>query len=296
MMPSKLTIEQQKDVVNRYVSGEKNTNLLANNYCVRKPIIRRILKKNGVIFEPHGFKKIYFLNDNYFNIIDSEEKAYILGLFYADGYNGEDKHFSCISLQEGDREILEKISKILESNRPLSYIKRYGKRKSLYKLSINSKRISIDLKALGCVQAKSLILKFPTVNQVPENLIKHFVRGYFDGDGCISRHRRNKNCRNSYIITIISTESFCLDLLKEVKKINVNSTIIKDFRYKNGVTRRFSISGNEQVYTFLNWIYRDAKIFLERKMKKFLEFESERLNLKSTYTRSLKFKLNKDNC
>ena len=61
-----------------------------------------------------------------------------------------------------------------------------------YQLSLRSKIICEDLKKLGCLQKKSKILVFPTESQVPKNLIHHFIRGYFDGDGSVWEGKRYK--------------------------------------------------------------------------------------------------------
>lgn len=55
----------------------------------------------------------------------------------------------------------------------------------MYRLACYSKKSYTDLINKGCGINKSLILKFPDETQVPQNLISHFIRGYFDGDGCV---------------------------------------------------------------------------------------------------------------
>lgn len=54
--------------------------------------------------------------------------------------------------------------------------------KNQYRLTINNKHISKRLAELGCGKAKTSVITFPTLEQVPENLIHHFIRGYFDGN------------------------------------------------------------------------------------------------------------------
>ena len=56
-------------------------------------------------------------------------------------------------------------------------------RQNQYKICVCGTKIHHDLEKHGCVENKSLILQFPTT--VPEELMHHFIRGYFDGDGCI---------------------------------------------------------------------------------------------------------------
>lgn len=136
-------------------------------------------------------------DENYFEIIDTPQKAYFLGLMYADGYVshskrllGNNKIYICykmsISLQEQDKSILELFKR--ELKRPNELIKIINKDISInraiqYCFTVSGQKIHDDLVKHGCVENKSLILQFPKT--VPEKLMSHFIRGYFDGDGCI---------------------------------------------------------------------------------------------------------------
>ena len=71
---------------------------------------------------------------------------------------------------------------------------------------MRSQKTVNDLKKLGCVEKKSSILTFPTSQQVPNNLIYHFIRGYFDGDGSICITDKN------YHISFVGTENFIKEL------------------------------------------------------------------------------------
>lgn len=54
--------------------------------------------------------------------------------------------------------------------------------------SVTNKHLWSTLNNLGCVPNKSLILTFPSIDIFKnKDLIRHFIRGYFDGDGCFSR-------------------------------------------------------------------------------------------------------------
>ena len=126
--------------------------------------------------------KIYYYNDNFFEKIDNEEKAYFLGFLYADGYVN-DIGYNCyveLTLQNSDEYILDKFLNSLESNRKISRIRD----KKYSRLIINSKKIVSDLKKLGCVNKKTHLLKFPT--NIDSIYYPHIIRGFFDGDGCIS--------------------------------------------------------------------------------------------------------------
>lgn len=126
------------------------------------------------------------LNESYFDEIDTPNKAYILGFLYADGYNNRINNSIVLSLSKEDREILEKISKEVGSNKPLfesDYVnKNDGTERHMLILTMASKHMCEALEKWGLTQNKTFTITFPDF--LREDLIPHFVRGYFDGDGC----------------------------------------------------------------------------------------------------------------
>lgn len=160
------------------------------------------------------------------------------------------------------------------SFRPLFLIDRriqHPNWKIQYRLCVTNYNISQKLKELGCFQAKSLSLKFPTTNQVPERLLRHFIRGYFDGGGCFSLYKPKKRNSTYCEVGLVSTNSFCQSIQNITNKIlNVYSKISD--KHNNG-TKTFKITGHNNCNKFLEWIYKDSTIFLPRKFNKFLELK-----------------------
>lgn len=222
----------------------------------------------------------YYLNQDYFNKIDNQNKAYFLGLMYADGHISNRKYL-CINLQEEDRCVLEEFKNCLEYTGPLQLLKAKIKgRKNQYKLCIYSPKLCESIIKLGCEPRKSLILKFPTKDQVPDKLLKHFVRGYFDGDGCIHK--------NGVGVSLVSTNDFCLglqDKIKDLLKIDT-SFIFKNKYYKNNITREFKITTYNDAEKFLDWIYKTGLISLPRKYSRYIEIKIFMRN-----KRKIKYKL-----
>lgn len=174
-----------------------------------------------------------------------------------------------MSLQEDDKDILERIRYEVESEKPLEYIDYSNKIlndytfKNQYRLLFFSSHMSKSLSDKGMVQNKSLVLKFP--EWLDDNLISHFIRGYFDGDGCV-HFAKNGNC----IINMTSTYAFCTYIkqyLESILKIHIS---ISDASCHNGVTKVLQISGKNQAKTFLDYIYKDAEIYLERKHNSYI--------------------------
>lgn len=227
--------------------------------CNDKTIVK-ILQEFGVKQLSGGeVRRKYKIDNYYFENIDNQNKAYCLGIFFSDGTVSKNGNYIGISLQEKDKTLLDKLNMEFGGNRKLSLIEYNKKNKNWqnqYFLSISCKQMHDDLIKHGAVPNKSLILEFPTT--VPQDLIRHFVRGYFDGDGSISK--KEDRC------TLISTESFCNTLADIVKKeLDINCSVMFCHNKKDKPTRTFQIAGKNQVKKFLDWLYQDANIYLERK-------------------------------
>ena len=196
-----------------------------------------------------------------FEKIDTEEKAYWLGFLYADGSVGSKEDKIELGLAEKDLKHIEKFRDFMNITNKISYRE---KTKS-YRMSFRSAKCKQDLIDKGCIPKKSLILDFPNKNQVPKHLIRHFIRGYFDGDGWFT------NTEKCFQVGIIGTENFISGFLEKVKGlINTNNTIFEVHR-ENGA-KRYVFGSYNDVSNFLNWIYKDSNIFLDRKYNQYLDF------------------------
>lgn len=224
-----------------------------------------------------AFKK-YDLNEYVFDVIDTEEKAYWLGFLYADGYNHENKTCVSLKLQYDDIEILEKFKSFLKTNAPIYKWTRTTKinkiKKEYCELSICSTYLSRQLAKLGCIQGKTYALKFPDF--LDKTLYNHFLRGYFDGDGCISvkdrlnRRKRNGNCMN-YQANITGRYEFIQECEKIISK-NTNIPLGKIQKFKNNFAVSIHYSGKYQVTKLLNYLYNNATIYLQRKYDIYKEY------------------------
>jgi hypothetical protein len=247
-------------IKNDYINGLKRSDILAK-YDIHDGLLYRILKYHDVELDPSHIR-MHTVNDDIFDVIDTEEKAYWLGFLYADGYVYNQTSYSLeLTLAEKDKLHLEKFKSFIGSTSELEHKKVSINQKhfNAYRLTVCSKNISDALINLGCVQNKSLKLKFPT--KVPYELINHFMRGYFDGDGSIGCYS------NSLRFSVLGTKEF-LDGYKEVlcKESNLNT----DNKYEmNGKAFVLRFGGNIKVKKIYDFLYKDATIYLERKRDKF---------------------------
>lgn len=232
--------------------------------------VYKILNKNKI---PLNRKRRYFVNDNFFESINSIEKAYVLGFIIADGHNNITKNLLSIQIHPKDVDILEKIIITMKANNPIKYYQ-YGSNKKVC-LSINSFKICEDLLKLGVTQNKSYDVCLPKISN---DLIKYLILGIFDGDGSISIDKKRYNKGN---LTITGTKDIIFNISNIIKKeCGVNSYIYERHKGRNNNNYTLSISGNIQIVRLLDWLYDGSTIFLNRKYEKYLllkKFITDRL-------------------
>lgn len=237
-------------------------------------------------------RRKHFINENYFEIVESEKQAYILGFIYADGCVQELPNTSALTMTqlEKDADILEKIKTELRSDYPLLKRIRCVNGKTIFNFYAYSKKLCEDLVKLGATPRKSLTLEFPEF--LDENLIPHFIRGYFDGDGCIWSGKRKKvfvkdknrpNGIRERIIhnakfTFTGNDSFILPLQKKLcEKLGLNMTkpnYSKANDTRNNTSKTIctiEYSGRGNIKKLYDYMYSGATIYGERKFKKFNE-------------------------
>jgi DNA-binding transcriptional regulator WhiA len=270
------------EAVAKFETGEYSYTSLAKEYGITVSAMYALMKRKGAKVPTSGYftvcKRHYNLNENFFDNIDTEEKAYFLGFLYADGCHYEDLSCITLSLQEEDKEILNKLNETISSNRPLMLVKHSKYKSTLknqYKLSLNSKKISKNLSRLGLMSRKSLILKFPTEEQVPHHLLKHFIRGYFDGDGSISYWVEKKAQTLRLDCSFVSTECFCNSLaIYLLEELDITTKIKTRFKERNNSTRTILIRRKPAIHKFMSWLYQDSTIYLQRKYDKYNELKT----------------------
>ncbi len=260
-------------VLSNYSNGDSIRKIVKNTGITRYYVTKILNDNNIKIISNIEKLRKYKINETYFDIIDTEHKAYTLGFLYADGYNDEKKNIIKLSLVEEDIDILKQIREPICPDKPLRYYKYKDKNKRpQYSFVIDNGHISRKLSEFGVVQAKTFKLKFPTF--LNKSLIRHFIRGYFDGDGCITK-TKTKTERDKYYISFISTENVIIELQKYfLKKLNIKigKNQIRHPERNNNI-RTLNIGGNLQIEKLLNHLYDNSTIFLKRKHDKYLELK-----------------------
>ena len=266
MKQRRLSHREKTELFAKYETGKFTAADLAKEYPISSTAINGLLRRHGYKAKSQSeLQRKYNIDETFFDVIDTEEKAYFLGFLYADGYNNTDRNSVALSLNEDDKEILEKLNNLLQSNKPLQYVElKSANSSNQYRLVIANKHISQKLVELGCDKAKTYSLMFPSEKQVPRHLIRHFVRGYFDGDGCVSNR----------VFSMVGTECFLISVQKiMIDKLGLTKTKF-DKRHKNRENNITSIRycGSGNIRKIMEWFYADATIYLGRKYDKFKNY------------------------
>ena len=225
---------------------------------VSRATVQRALRRLN-LSTPNYHNMLKFDN-TVFDCIDTEEKAYWLGFLYADGSVSSSNNNIELSLSIQDYLHLEKFKLFLKNKNNIKTSNVIINNKTFLRcrLVVTNKYFKEKLISLGCIPNKSLVLTFPDKNifKVP-NLVYDFVRGYFDGDGCISFTKTGR-----LMINIVGTKEF----LSEIKNLfpnNFGKALIKDRRWKNN-TYYIACSANN-ADAVLTKLYKNSTIYLDRK-------------------------------
>lgn len=265
------TSEQISEIKKLYNDGY-STCKIAELYGKTASAIAGVLKRNGCDLRSNKINsRRYYFNENFFENINNEYKAYWLGFMYADGYVHTNSNRFGLSIAIKDINHLEKFKKCLEANYEIKVYNQnsgYSNNSIYCKLLFTSEKAKNDLIKNGCFTQKTDIIKAPNISK---KLYKDFIRGYLDGDGCITKSL-NKYSKYDWKIKICGTVellNFIKEYIEENEVAHIN-TFYK--RQEHQTVSSIDFGGNNQVEKFLNLIYKDAKIYLDRKYNLYIDF------------------------
>lgn len=231
-----------------------------------KTSIRRYIKKYNleVLLEECPTYRTMKLDENYFETIDTERKAYWLGMLMADGNVANYNNRYCIrlTLKKEDYYILEELKKDLKSDTPIYRDPIYYRST----LRVWSKKMFFDLEKHGIIPNKTGKESIPST--IPDELISHFIRGFFDGDGTIFK-RKNRKRHKGTVGFCCQNKKMLLDMISIFeRKCGVTMSCLP---HKNNVyeSKTESLS---KCTSLVQFMYKDATIALLRKFKRAQEY------------------------
>lgn len=220
------------------------------------------------------------LRHNFFRDVKTELQAYLLGFHAADGSINLERYTLRIKLTKSDSEI---VALFRESISPEAHTRDVGgfdsiirdksvHTKTAFEVNISSKVLINDIINLGYGPNKTY--KKLYLPNIPEELMRHFIRGYFDGDGSIIGSVRAPNPNNREINYRVS-QSFQIDckkitLLEDIKDFVFYNNINLNINYiKRDDLYRLITSSKEEVKKLFHFLYDDSHFYLQRKFNKF---------------------------
>ena len=200
----------------------------------------------------------YSLNQSFFSDIKTEAQAYVLGYLFADGCIRDQYTFS---IGSKDIELIELVRREMEANYKIyEHKKTVGEKVFIcHELTMTSKPLIQDLVGLGCTKNKSY--KELTIPQsLPDHLVSHFIRGYFDGDGGV--------CPSKPYGDLCVYFTGCLTLLSQIQKELESHANVRHVKIqKHAAIYKLSYKGNRNAKRIREYIYNDASLYLERKQR-----------------------------
>ena len=247
---------------------DRSLTKVGEKYGVRRQTISKYLKDMGI--EVVNYQNRARLDETVFDSMDTEEQFYWLGFLYADGNISKTGNRLELTLALKDIDHLEKFRNFLKLTTEIKTVLRNGH--YACRLYVRNKHLWETLNNLGCVPCKSLILEFPKKEIFKNNkmFILHFIRGYVDGDGCLSYYWNKQHTSINTQVSIVSTESF----LNSIKKLFGNKHgYIHNKSSKDWENKAYQLTFNGAIARkFARYLYEKATIYMQRKYEKYLYF------------------------
>lgn len=255
------TDAEKDDIARRYREGE-GSYALAKDLGIHGAILGRMLDQRGVERRTMSeAKRVHTCDHGFFDVIDTEQKAYWLGFMAADGNVVTGRPIIKLALAAKDRDHVVRFAAALKSTHALTdYVTNTGHPGT--KFSVASRELAAGLARHGVFPSKTFTLRWP--DYLESEFLRHYLRGYFDGDG--SWHvRLPEGLAPVLRWEIIGNESFCLGAQRYlVETVGLRTTKLE--RPKNAPRiRRLTYSGRNQASRIYHLMYDDATVYLPRK-------------------------------
>ena len=255
--------ESEKDrIVEKYFECDMRIVDMAKFFKVTKRTVPALLKIRGI---NTARKNRYTLNEHYFDKVDTERKAYWLGYLFADGFVGNEKFNNIVfSQKQSDGYIVKEFANDIEFTGKTRISKRPGGFENSGKSVVLNFSSEIMAKALG--HLKMYTCKSMTIEDLPpikDDLMRHFVRGYFDGDGSVSRHLKYINKKGKSIYSrhcdMIGTQPF----LEKIASLVSAESFFSD-SHTPGM-KYLNFNKIDSMTSLYHYMYDGATVYLKRK-------------------------------
>ena len=251
---------EYETTISKYFIDNKELSIteLAKEINIDRHTLTEILKRNNS-YEDRYRRNV---DIDFFEKIDTEEKAYWFGFISADGHIGKNRNSIKITLALKDKKHVEKFKKSIKSEHSI-VIRKHEAFNNVFEAAeivINNKKIHSDLYNLGL---RNLKVNHLLPKDVPDELMHHYLRGLYDGDGWFTLTPRSREIGIGMNRPIL--EFFDKQIVKFLK---IKSRPVKEYKSIS----RYRVAHKDDIKKILDWFYEDATVYLDRKYEKYKEF------------------------
>lgn len=260
-----MKIELEQKVIDYYVTDKLSGKKIASILRVNVKTVFAILKRNNIKSRTLSESTMkYTCQDDFFNVIDTEKKAYWLGVLFADGnITKKASKSGQIIFSSKDKDWVEQFLLDVGSNNSPNCEYQKVFKKYIWKAQITSAQMYNDLNNLGCTPTKTKTIRIPILE---DELVHHFIRGYFDGDGTVGVYKNLKNSDWKILKSgfCSGSKEFIIDLLKILPVKN------KTIKQSNECyITQHSLHDTLNLYNFM---YENYTLCLNRKRQVFIDY------------------------
>jgi len=264
--------QEVETIFEMYKEGKKVSDIAKAFGVTNSTIYTRLTRRFGPLGKERAVnKRKYTVDESFFEVIDTPDKAYVMGWFYSDGSNSLSPNIAKIDVAADSLDVLVKIREVIGSTARIVAMKNSAnsyageKAQMLYRLGIYNKRVSKQIAALGICGNMTYTRTWP--EWLTEDLEPHFIRGLIDGDGCISVSKKN-----GFAISYWGTEMMCDGLSGVLSKIDVEHSHRTDKKGHHYIR----ITKQAECLKFADYIYEDSTIHLARKFDNYKRIKAIR--------------------
>ena len=245
---------------------------IAERFGTSQARVAKCFKKWGVKTRRRGAIRRYTLREDFFEEIETEEQAYWLGFILADGSVYRHKVGNwviSIALAAKDQSHLQALASVMEFNGPVQQFEKVSEKTGrilrMVRIELHSKQLAENLITLGCVPNKTEHgFRCPPI---APRLRHHLYRGYFDGDGCLTKPSTPKfgkywqPIQQGWNFSVVGHHRF----LRDYQNWLVHHGCSRTAMYHKPPMSRVLYKGNQQIARICYLLYKNATVYLTRK-------------------------------
>lgn len=262
-----LTLEEKEKIIKYYYDNPNvKVKEIGQHFKLTKRAMGKLFKEFNISSQR---KNRYTLNEHFFDSIDNELKAYLLGYLFADGFVGDEEYNNIVFSQKKDD--MEAVELFKESIEYTGELRIFEPGKASFKnsqdhvvVNFSSEHMANKLRNYGLLKKES----YKSLPKIDNNLLRHFVRGFFDGDGSITLTKSHYKDKVYY--------SGALDIIVNKNLVDFFLNLFSDIHFtidqsKTDYMVYLKCHSKKGVKFFYDYFYKDSKYFLSRKKRKFDE-------------------------